>query len=113
MISESKIKNMFNDVLEELDRIYNKLSLLLDDLDNIIYKVVNSPIDDSERRELKKDLSHVHMELEDLMTEIKNYCIGDCYFCYKNCDIECSDCNNCPHLSICIDQGKIEFLRRI
>jgi lipopolysaccharide biosynthesis regulator YciM len=113
MISELKIKNMFNEILEDLDHIYNKLNLLLDDLDNIIYKVVNSPIEDSEKQEIKKDLDYLYSELESLMNEVKNYCIGDCYFCYKNCDIDCSDCNTCPSLSVCIDKGKIEFLRRI
>ena len=101
MFNESKIKNMFNDILEELDRIYAKLSLVLDDLDNIIHE--------------KKDLNlkYIYSELESLMSEVKNYCIGDCYFCNKNCNIECSDCNTCPSLSVCIDKGKIEFLRKI
>jgi lipopolysaccharide biosynthesis regulator YciM len=113
MINESKIKNMFNDVLEELDRIYTKLSLVLDDLDNITYKIVNGSMEDSEKQEIKKDLNYVYSELETLANEVKNYCIGNCYFCYKNCYIECSDCNTCPHLTTCIDQGKIEFLRKI
>jgi uncharacterized membrane protein YgaE (UPF0421/DUF939 family) len=113
MINELKIKKMFKDMLEEVYHIHAKLESILDDLDNIIYKVVNSIIEDSEKQEIKKDLSHVYMELETLANEIKSYCIGNCYFCNKTCNIECSDCNSCPHLSVCIDQGKIEFLRKI
>jgi hypothetical protein len=105
MINESKITKMFNDILEELDHIYAKLSLVLDDLDNTIHKTTDT--------EVKKDLDYLYSELESLMNEVKNYCIGDCSMCIKNCDIDCSDCNNCPHLSICIDQGKIEFSRKI
>ena len=105
MISEFKIKNMFNDVLKEFNHIHKKLSMLLDDIDNMILKTTDS--------EIKEDLLYIYSELEDLMTEVKNYCIGDCYYCTKNCDIECSDCNTCPNLSVCIDKGKIEFLRRI
>jgi hypothetical protein len=105
MISEFKIKNMFNDILEELDHIYAKLSLVLDDIDNMVNKTTDS--------EIKEDLLYIYSELEDLITEVKNYCIGDCYFCDKNCDIECSDCNTCPRLSMCIDQGKIDFSRKI
>jgi hypothetical protein len=105
MITESKITKMFNEILEEFDHIYKKLSMLLDDIDNMIHKATDS--------EIKEDLEYIYSELEDLMTEIKNYCIGDCYFCYKNCDIDCSDCDTCPSLSVCIDKGKIEFLRRI
>jgi lipopolysaccharide biosynthesis regulator YciM len=113
MMSESRIRKMFDDILNELNYIHKKLSLLSDDLDNIIYKVVNSTIEDSEKQEIKKDLNYIYSELESLADEVKNYCIGNCYFCWKNCDIECSDCNNCPHLSICIDHGKIEFSPKI
>ena len=105
MFNESKIKNMFNDVLEELYHMHNRLSLVLTHLNNTIYKTTDT--------EIKKDLNYIYSELESLMSEVKNYCIGDCYFCNKNCNIECSDCNTCPSLSVCIDKGKIEFLRKI
>jgi hypothetical protein len=105
MINEFKIKNMFNSVLEELNDIYKKINLLLDDIDNVIYKETDT--------EIKKDLNYIYSELESLADEVKNYCIGDCSICVKNCDIDCLDCNTCPSLSICISKGIIDFSRKI
>ena len=52
--------------------------------------------------------------IETARSRLANLCLRDCYYCWKDCDIdECSDCNTCPRLFYCISKDKIDFSRKI
>ena len=93
-------KEIIKDMLEELEYICKKISEVMDDVDNVIAKAIDE--------EVKKDLNYVYMELETLHSELKNYCVGDCSLCTKNCEILCSvDCNQCVRFFKCLQEKKV------
>jgi len=90
-------------LMKELEHIRKKISEIEDDLDNAIAKVEDS--------EVKKDLDHVYMELEDLISEIKDFCIGDCSLCIKSCDVMCNvDCYECVRFYKCLREKKVRMV---
>lgn len=100
MCKGKRAEGIIKEMLEELEYLKGRVSKIEDDLDNIIAKV-----DDSE---LKKDLSYIYMQLEDLITELKDYCVGDCSICTKNCDIMCNvDCYQCVRFHKCLQEKKV------
>jgi hypothetical protein len=95
-----RAKGIVGEFLEELEYLKQKISGIEDDLDNAIAKTTDE--------EIKKDLSYVYTQLEDLVSELKDYCPGDCLLCTKNCDIECSvDCYMCVRFFKCISEKKV------
>jgi hypothetical protein len=93
-------------LLKELEHIRKKISEIEDDLDNATSKVEDS--------EVRKDLDYVYMELEDLISEIKDFCIGDCSLCTKNCDIDCDvDCTECVRFFKCLQEKKLRCEQNI
>jgi len=51
--------------------------------------------------------------IETVKSRLACLCIGNCRYCWKECDIECHDCNICPALFDCISRDKIDFSRKI
>ena len=90
---------IIKDMLEELEHIRKKIGMLQDFVDSCIAKAEG---------ELKKDLECIWMDLEALYAELKDYCIGDCSLCSKNCDIECNvDCYKCVRFFKCLKEKKV------
>ena len=93
-------KEIIKRILEELEYVRKKISEIEDDIDNIIYK--------EQDEEVKKDLNYVYMEIETLYSELKNYCIGDCSLCTKNCEILCDvECHQCVRFFKCLQEKKV------
>ena len=87
-------------LLEELERLRKKVSEVMDDVDNCIAK--------SGEDEIRKDLNYIFVVLGDLYTEIKDFCIGDCSLCTKNCEIMCNvDCYECVRFFKCLQEKKV------
>ena len=94
------VERVVMDILEELEYIQKRLSALQDDIDNAIAKTTED--------EIRKSLSYVYSELDSLCAELKNYCIGDCSICPKNCNIMCNtDCYRCVRFYKCISEKKV------
>jgi hypothetical protein len=93
-------KEIIKDMLEELEYIQKRLSTLQDDIDNCISKTTDD--------EIRKNLSYIYSELDSLRAELKNYCVGDCSLCSKNCEILCNvDCNQCVRFFKCLQEKKV------
>jgi hypothetical protein len=59
------------------------------------------------------DLQKAITIIETARSRLATLCIGNCRYCWKECNIECHDCNICPMLFECISRDKIDFSRKI
>jgi len=95
-----RAKGIVREVRVFLKDLIKRISTIEDDVYNCIAKTTDE--------DAKKDLSYVCTQLEDLVAELKDYCIGDCSLCDKDCDIECSvDCYECVRFYKCIQDKKV------
>ena len=93
-------REIIKQVLQELNYVCKKVSEIMDDLDNAIAKTLDN--------ETRKDLNYVYSSLEMLHNELKDYCIGDCSLCNKNCEIMCDvDCHECVRFFKCLQEKKV------
>jgi len=92
-------------LLEELEHIRRKVSILQDDIDNCISKTTD---------EIRKNLSYVYSELDTIRNELKDFCIGDCSLCPRNCTVSCDvDCSDCVRFWKCLSEKKVSFSPKI
>jgi len=93
-----RVKGIVREMLEELEYLKSRVVNIIEDLDNIMAK----------NNELKKDLSYIYTQLQDLITELENYCVGDCSICTKNCDIMCDvNCYRCVRFYKCLQESSL------
>ena len=100
MCKGKRAEGIIKEMLEELEYIRKRLSILQEDIDNCISKTTDD--------EIRKSLSYIYSELDTLYSEIGKYCVGDCSLCTKNCEIMCNvDCYQCVRFYKCISEKKV------